>query len=309
MFALQFEQLNRHGELRHDIQAVKELSQSKDARFMLVCEQHYACVDDQPLWLTQSAVDTDNPIPLIYLGSITQSDAIDITGNTKNKPETPYFAVRVATQEGSFYSQSNLTWSDLRSGLKTLSEQDSYLINVATAMENWHRTHQFCGDCGHETFATQGGFERHCSNSDCENIQFPRTDAAVICAITYEDKILLGRQATWPEHRYSVIAGFVEPGESLEQAVKREAMEETGVVLSEVNYFSSQPWPFPQSLMVGFTAVSSTETIDLQDKELEHAAWFSRESVEQRVNEGTLILPNSYSISRALVEQWRQQNN
>ena len=126
----------------------------------------------------------------------------------------------------------------------------------------------------------------------------------MICAITYQDKILLGRQTSWPDKRYSVIAGFVEPGETLEQAVARESYEETGLTLKRIEYYRSQPWPFPQSLMVGFTAEAIHPEIKLLDQELEEAHWFSRQELRAAVKADELVLPFEFSISRELINQW-----
>jgi NAD+ diphosphatase len=141
--------------------------------------------------------------------------------------------------------------------------------------------------------------------SGCGRQQFPRTDPAVIMVVTDdEDRCLLGRQERWPAGRYSTLAGFVEPGESLEQAVAREVFEEVGVEVREVAYFGNQPWPFPASLMVGFFARATTTEIDVDGAEISDARWFTREEMRAEAEAGRLLLPSGISISRSLVETW-----
>jgi NAD+ diphosphatase len=192
----------------------------------------------------------------------------------------------------------------LRSAALQLDPGEAALASQAKAMIHWHRAHQFCGWCGHPTHGGEGGYVRQCTNSECGKLHFPRIDPAIIVLVTYEDRGLLGRQPTWPETMYSNIAGFVEPGESLETAVGREVWEETGVRIRRVTYHSSQPWPFPRSLMVGFHAEAASETITLNDGELEDARWLSRDRLRAGLSEGWLSLPSAYSISYHLIEDW-----
>lgn len=309
MFAFQTNELNRHGDSRHKKDFIERQLEQRETRFLPIFEQAIVCQSSpsqenthtqlSPHWLNYDALSkrfgTISLKHLIYLGEINN---------------THHFAYRLKSEVAVTELQShnnnaqNLELSSLRLLLKQLPPEEAYLCNIAIALEHWHNTHQYCGYCGHKTYATDAGFVRACSNAGCAKLHFPRTDAAVICAITYHDKILLGRQESWPEKRYSVIAGFVEPGESLEQAIAREAYEETGLELTNINYYSSQPWPFPQSLMVGFTAEATHDTIKLLDQELEQAHWFSREDVLLAINNQELLLPFKYSISRALITQW-----
>lgn len=178
------------------------------------------------------------------------------------------------------------------------------LLAYARAMIYWERRHRFCGDCGHPTRSTEGGFVRTCTNEACGKQIFPRTDPAIIVIVQSGDRCLLARQPSWPPGRYSIIAGFVEPGESLEDAVKREVREEAGIEVSEVYYHSSQPWPFPSSLMVGFMATAATTEFTLIDNELEEARWMTRAQIARELQEGKLKLPPGLSISRRLIETW-----
>lgn len=195
---------------------------------------------------------------------------------------------------------------DLRESALLLSPEDAALLCQARGLAHWHKRHQFCGVCGSPTRSSDAGHVRVCTSQACGESHFPRTDPAIIVLVTSGDRCLLGRQPVWPEGRYSTIAGFVEPGESLEEAVAREVAEETGVTVGPVEYHSSQPWPFPASLMLGFTAQATEDTIQLDD-ELEDARWFTRAEILEAVKAGTLRLPGPISISFRLIEHWFDQ--
>ncbi|WP_042439092.1 NAD(+) diphosphatase [Streptacidiphilus albus] len=191
----------------------------------------------------------------------------------------------------------------------TLGDRDSGLLVHAVALQNWHHSHRFCSRCGHATAPAAAGHVRRCTS--CAHEHYPRTDAAVIMLVTDgQDRALLGRQALWPEGRYSTLAGFVEPGESLEQAVAREVAEEAGVRvdLGSVTYVASQPWPFPASLMLGFLARADERDggaeIAVDGEELSEAGWFSREELRAGMADGSLLPPAGISIARRLVEIW-----
>lgn len=301
MFAFETSPVDRHGDIRHTEQFMDTIKQSAESYYLPVYQQSIACCTHKgqsPLWLKYRDLRTDGEEPadkhLIYLGQI---DSKHYLTYRLKSPDTLNRVRGGCTDSG-------IELIGLRSLFKQLSPQQAHVCNMAIAMEHWHNTHQYCGHCGHPTYSEQAGFVRRCSNTECQQQHFPRTDSAVICAITYEDKLLLGRQKSWPEKRYSVIAGFVEPGETLEQAVAREAYEETGLTLNKIRYYRSQPWPFPQSLMVGFFAETKNSQISLLDKELEEAQWFTREEILEAVKEGELVLPFEYSISRELINQW-----
>jgi NAD+ diphosphatase len=195
-------------------------------------------------------------------------------------------------------------FEELRTAGALLGPWEGALLAYARAMVYWHRRHRFCGDCGSPTASAEGGHLRVCTNPACGQQHFPRTDPAVIVRVTSGERILLARQSRWPARMHSIIAGFVEPGESLEAAVAREVLEETGLVLDEVDYHSSQPWPFPSSLMLGFGAHAHGEEIRLHDGELEAARWFSRQDIVDGLSRGTLRLPTSISISHRLIREW-----
>ncbi len=185
-----------------------------------------------------------------------------------------------------------------------LPNADLEVAAVAVAIAEWHRLEPHCPQCGHPSIIVAAGSARHCDG--CDRDLFPRTDPAVIVAVTdHEDRLLLGRQGQWPQGRFSVLAGFVEAGESFEQAIHREVYEEAGVRLAEVTYVGSQPWPFPRSIMVGFRAQAATTTITVDETEIAEARWVSREELTEAVAEGSMTLPTSISIAHRLISEWR----
>lgn len=193
-------------------------------------------------------------------------------------------------------------WTTLRGVVAELRQPDVGFMVHAVALAEWHASHHFCPRCGGELHPSAAGHVLACAH--CGRQQFPRSDPAVIMMVTDGDRALLGRQPSWPEGRYSTLAGFVDPGESLEEAVVREVAEETGVQVDDVSYFGNQPWPFPQSLMVGFFARALTTEITVDGEEISDARWFTREQMRAEAEAGTLVLPGGISISRSLVEAW-----
>jgi NAD+ diphosphatase len=191
-------------------------------------------------------------------------------------------------------------FEDLRLVASVLPTDEAGLLGYARGIISWRRRHRFCGTCGALTVAAKSGHVLVCSNPSCRHEQFPRIDPAIIVLVSDGERALLGRQASWPVGRYSTIAGFVEPGESLEDAVAREVFEETGIEVDRIEYHSSQPWPFPASLMLGFTAHAVTTQVRLRDEELEDARWFTRADLAS----GTPLVPPNVSISFRLIEHW-----
>jgi NAD+ diphosphatase len=197
-------------------------------------------------------------------------------------------------------SPDGTRYEDLRMVASMLPADEAGVLGYARAMVTWRRRHRYCGSCGAKTLPAKGGHVLVCANPVCRHEQFPRIDPAIIVLVSDAERALLGRQAAWPVGRYSTIAGFVEPGESLEDAVAREVLEETGVQVDRIEYHSSQPWPFPSSLMLGFVAHAVTHEVHLKDEELEDARWFTRAEIIA----GTPILPPRQSISYRLIETW-----
>ena len=202
-------------------------------------------------------------------------------------------------------------WVGIREVLPYLARGDvneAPLVFHAIGMAEWHFATRHCARCGGRLESRLAGAELVCT--ECGKAQFPRTDPAVIMAITHGDpgaddeELLLGRQDAWPAGRYSTLAGFLEPGETLEDAVRREVWEEVGVRVGEVTYFGNQPWPLPASLMLGFLGRAETREITVDGKEIEDARWFTRAQMREEASDGSLLLPGGVSISRSLVEHW-----
>lgn len=221
---------------------------------------------------------------LILLGSFDGNAVFAYEFDSPDPPQTP----------------PGTRFEDLRVVAANLPADEAALLGYARALLLWRRRSRFCGICGAPTVAAKAGHVLACTHSACRHEQFPRLDPAIIVLVSDGERALLGRQAAWPAGRYSTIAGFVEPGESLEDAVVREVFEETGIEVTDIQYHSSQPWPFPSSLMLGFTARATTTQIQLRDDELEDARWFTRAEFAEKKT----IAPPSVSISFRLIEHW-----
>jgi NAD+ diphosphatase len=264
-----------------------------------------------PIWNLKNLLTDEGGVPEpVYLSPgdmlqdlLPKAESMVLLGVT---PERTYFAIGLPSDGDSPPGGLDKLgeFRDLRWIAATLDGPDIALLAYAQAMTYWHCRHKYCGDCGSPTQSLEGGMLRECTNEECGQQHFPRTDPAIIVLITYGECCLLGRKSWWPEGMYSNVSGFVEPGESLEDALVREVREETGVEVVEMTYHSSQPWPFPSSLMLGFTAVAASEKIRVDEDELEDAAWFSREEMRRRLQQGTLRLPMPVSISFRLIEEW-----
>lgn len=185
----------------------------------------------------------------------------------------------------------------------TIAPDEASLAVHAVGIARWHQTHKHCARCGAVTAPGEAGHIRVCPA--CGAHHFPRTDPAVIMLITDgDDRALLGRQPVWPEGRFSTLAGFVEPGETLNDAVRREVMEEVGIEVGKVTYAASQPWPFPSSLMLGFFGEALSVDITVDHNEIAEARWFTRDEVTEMTASSDLLLPPNVSISRWLLQSW-----
>lgn len=189
---------------------------------------------------------------------------------------------------------------DLRLTGSTLDAAEAGLLAYARALIYWRSRHRHCGACGAPARPSEGGQVMVCTDAACGQQSFPRLDPAIIVLVSDGERALLGRQATWPPGRYSTLAGFVEPGESLEDAVVREVAEEAAVGVRDVRYHSSQPWPFPSSLMIGFEASANADSQPVAGEELEDVRWFARDEITR----GEIRLPPPGSISFRLIEAW-----
>jgi NAD+ diphosphatase len=178
------------------------------------------------------------------------------------------------------------------------------LFAYAKGLVHWQRETRYCGHCGSRLRLVSAGHRAQCSNAECARMHFPRTDAAIIVIVEHDGACLLGRQAGWPMGRYSTLAGFVEPGEALEDAVRREVAEESGVIVDTVDYHSSQPWPLPASLMIGFTATAHSRDIAMRDHELEVARWFTPQQIADGLADGSFLPSPPLSVSYQLLAHW-----
>lgn len=220
--------------------------------------------------------------------------------------QDPYFAWSASSVEpqGEKAPDGYLTLREI-GGL--ISEFDMEVSLHAVALANWHKSHTHCARCGAPTSVAQGGAIRICDKDKSEH--YPRTDcAAIVLVRDHDDRILLGHQPIWPEGRFSCFAGFLEPGETFEQCVQREVLEESGVAVREVHYLGSQPWPFPASIMISFDAITDfPETARPDGQEITEVKWFSRAEVKAQSDAGTLLLPPTMSVARKMIDRWFAQ--
>ena len=264
-----------------------------------------------PVWQGKSLLqDGDPPVPALLTAD--QAAALELApGETIFLGEVegvPHFALDLSTIETPDHVPALAGrghFTDLRNVGPLLPRDQGSLLAYARGMVYWADRHRFCGSCGTATVSSEAGHQRRCPNPDCGAPHFPRTDPAIIVLVhDGGERCVLGRQAVWPPGMHSTLAGFVEPGESLEDAVAREVMEEVGLPLEEITYLSSQPWPFPSSLMLGFHARATATELKVDEVEIESARWFTREELKTSPEDESLRLPRKDSIARRLVETW-----
>ena len=279
--------VERHAHLRDDPEWLRRTLDSDAACFVPVWG-HWCLASEEPAHTV--LVERDE------VDEFLDADEIIFLGMFRQRPA---FAVRIDRDLPAPFADKG-SFHDLRYLGSVLPPDEANLVAHARALVIWHGVQRYCGQCGSPTTAESGGNTRVCSDAGCAVRLFPRVDPAIIVLVHDRDRCLLGRQASWPEDRYSTIAGFVEPGESLEDAVAREVHEETDIRISSVRYHSSQPWPFPSALMLGFTADAQSERISLNDGELEDAQWFTL----KELSSGYPKLPPRLSIARRLIDTW-----
>ncbi len=297
--------LDRAGPQREDPQWLERALQHSDARSL-------------PVWRNQNLVgglDSASPTAILH-GVDMHAHASEVVFLGLDG-DAPVFAADYSElEEASAAELLGDSFTDLRRVGPLMSEPEAALLAYARGMLFWHRNHRYCGRCGSSTKSRKGGHLRACSNADCRRPSFPRTDPAVIVLVEHPGddggpaRCLLGRSPHFLPGMYSTLAGFVEPGESMEQTVRREVFEESGIEVGEVRYLASQPWPFPSSLMIGFHATAITTDIRLHDDELEDARWFTLKELlelEKRGEDESLCLPRKDSIARFLVERWLEE--
>ncbi len=264
-----------------------------------------------PVWRSRSLIE-QGAEPRGVMMSIAETRALMETATTTVllgvRNEVAHFAIDISPMEAHEVNElrADGEFVDLRSVGAVLDRTEASILAYAKGIMHWHSRHLFCGVCGSPTESQDAGHLRKCLNQNCSAGHFPRTDPAVIMLVQKDDRALLGRKAEWMPGMYSTLAGFVEPGESLEQAVAREVMEESGVEITNIRYHSSQPWPFPSSLMLGFFADAVTEKLIPWDDELEDLQWFTRQELADG-GAGIAQRPRSDSIARRLIDEWIRQ--
>jgi NAD+ diphosphatase len=294
--------LDRASTLRGDPEWVADRLQDPTARVLVASSEGVLVSDASDPVLTRTAIEPETmgyveragPILLGLVEDGAAVFAVDLDG------------LDAAVQER--FSEGGRIVS-LRDAGVVLSPSEGGLAAYLVAQLNWHRTHHFCANCGARSIVIEAGYSRRCPN--CGVVHFPRTDPVVIMLVENEQRLLLGRRAGWPHPRYSVLAGFVSPGESLEEAVAREVREESGIDAYDPSFVTSQPWPFPASLMLGFDARSDGGEPRVSDGELEDVRWFTLDQVRAAAAEtgDDLRLPPPVSIARFLIERWLTRNS
>lgn len=277
---------DRWGPRRGDEDLIAEAWADPGARVVTFSGRRFSASHGRPLWLAPN----EAPVGVRVLLGV--------------GPQGPRFAV-LGPRE--LENVADTEWIGLREAFGRVDAEELALLVHAVGLAEWHHAYRHCPRCGGRLQAREAGNVLRCV--DCGRDQFPRTDSAVIMLITdSEDRALLGRQPSWPAGRWSTLAGFVEPGETLEDAVRREVFEEAGVEVGEVTYAASQPWPLPASLMLGFTGKALTTDIHVDGQEIEDARWWSREEALAGAEDGTLVVPPGISISRSLITGWYGQD-
>ena len=301
--------LDRAANLRRDEAWVAKHLDHKDTRIL-------------PVWRGRNLVRLDEtlsrpPEPVFPASAqtlIAEADTVVILGLDQ---ETAYVAADISTldeDEANARAGADM-FEDLRRVGALMAGDHGALLAYARGMVHWHQRHRFCGVCGAPTESRDGGHVRVCTNEDDAHMHFPRTDPAVIMLVAHDDPegrgpaCLLGRQKKWVDGMYSTLAGFVEPGETLEEAVTREVFEESAIRITDVRYQASQPWPFPSSLMLGFRAAAISTDIEVDDRELEDARWFTPDELRGfgewgDAPPGKNRMPRKDSISRRLIDDW-----
>ena len=261
-----------------------------------------------PMWHSKSLMGAGDP---------TQPAFVPVTESALSKCAEPiflglwnghaHFAADISHHGAPPFTEFG-TYRDLREIGPLISHEEAGILAYARAMTTWQARHRYCGRCGSPTESREAGHVMACSNNNCGFLSFPRTDPAVIMLIhDGGNNCILGRQSVWRTGQHSILAGFVEPGESLEDAVIREVHEEVGIDITDVYYHSSQPWPFPSSIMLGFYGRAVAINLQVDTFELETARWFSRDEIKNCPDDDTFRLPRRDSISRRLIEDWMSE--
>lgn len=285
--------LDRQGYQRRQGDYINSLRQSGDSRYLLMRGDEFACRDQAVCLLHVDDIHNLklSTAPALFIGL--QPAVCDAS----------IFAIKIDRQQ----PLPELQWLNLRELAIDVSRAMANLLATAQGLLFWHDNHRYCGRCGHAAQLTLAGHGRRCTNSACAYDTYPRLDPAVIVLVTRDDHCLLARGSRWPEKRFSCLAGFVEAGESIEDTVRREVYEEVGLRLDQVHYQASQPWPFPQSLMLGFYAVTREQALTFHDGEIVEALWYNADQLQQAIHSKDLLVSSSLSISFQLIDYWYLQ--
>lgn len=293
---------NRRAELRNNSELLEQLRNEPTTRVLVLSEGKALVRENVLVTHAVSHIDVvvnGAELDYVFLGEATH-DHHDVTTGTA------FFAVSVDSKLAPDLIAEDASWVDLRSVAHHLSDLDAGLFTQALALSNWQDSYRYSPVDGQELFSQDAGWVKESPQSPGKSV-FPRTDPAIIVLVTdAEDRVLLGNNAMWDSNRYSLLAGFVEPGESLEAAVIREVKEEAGIDVVNPEYLGSQPWPFPRSLMLGFHARLASgqnpERVQADGEEILNLRWFTREELVSALDE--IVLPSQPAISRSLIEHW-----
>jgi NAD+ diphosphatase len=307
--------------------SIDRYSRSKRNRFTSVRLDRLVEHRDDPAWFAQALVEADaHYVPLwrsrsllestsdgtvaVYLrpGELEDVDLIQPPTLLGTDDKRTYFAVSVtdAQRDAIIAARRDAEFANLRLFSLDMDAKHAGILAYAKALHYWQHRHRFCGVCGNPNRLRSSGHRMVCSNEECARQTFPRIDPAIIVLVTHGDACLLGRSPRWPARRFSTLAGFVEPGESLEDAVAREVFEESSVILKDIRYVSSQPWPFPASSMCGFYAEAASRDCATSD-EVEELLWLNPEALTRSVLEGEVLLSAPVSIAFQLLAEWFRQ--
>jgi NAD+ diphosphatase len=307
-FSASIDQITRSTRNRFTSVRLDRLVQYRDDREWVSRTLTSAAARFVPMWRSRSLIETREQGQLaVYLkpGEVDNPDSIQPPTLLGTDGKRYYFAVSIndRQREKLLQSRPEARFLDLRRASVDMDAKHAGILAYAKALHYWQHRHGFCGVCGHPNLLQSAGHKMVCSNEDCARQSFPRIDPAIIVLVTHERACLLGRNSSWPANRFSTLAGFVEPGESLEDAVVREVFEEAGVRLKEIRYVSSQPWPFPASSMCGFYAEAESRHC-LTSEELTELRWFTVEELTAAVRDHSVLLSPPVSIAFRLLADW-----
>ena len=288
--------INRSSNERRDPEWVQEALEAEDSRFLPVCNFEFPATDGAQsslLWGDRSWL----------AGAVGQAEPI-LLGSFKGRAHFAFDAGDLELPLDAFGMSGVGAFLGLRDLASVLSPEEAAMAAQARSVLEWHVRYPFCPGCGKRSVHRNGGSSRHCPQ--CKTDHFPRVDPVAIVLVVRGEQCLLGRSGRFGRNLYSALAGFVEPGESIEEAARREIKEESGIEVGKVTYIASQPWPFPYSLMIGCYGEALTETIILDEEELADARWFSKDHVRRALagNAEDLAVPGKLAIARYLIEKW-----